>query len=44
MDTEEKKRLAGIEACKWVRDGMSLGLGTGSTVSHTVLELSLIHI
>ena len=39
MDTEERKRLAGIEACKWVRDGMSLGLGTGSTVSHTVLEI-----
>ena len=39
METEERKRLAGIEACKWVRDGMSLGLGTGSTVSHTVVEI-----
>jgi len=39
MDTGDRKRLAGIEACKWVRDGMSLGLGTGSTVSHTVIEI-----
>lgn len=39
MDTDEKKRLAGIEACRWVRDGMSLGLGTGSTVHHTIIEL-----
>ena len=38
-DVEELKRLAGIEACKFVKSGMKVGLGTGSTVKHTVIEL-----
>ena len=38
-DVEELKREAGIEACKFVKDGMKVGLGTGSTVKHTVIEL-----
>ena len=39
MDVDTMKRTAGIEACRWVSDGMSVGLGTGSTVAHTVIEL-----
>tara|TARA_B100001996_G_scaffold44709_1_gene32287 strand:+ start:187 stop:894 length:708 start_codon:yes stop_codon:yes gene_type:complete len=38
-DVEELKRKAGIEACKFVKSGMKVGLGTGSTVKHTVVEL-----
>ena len=38
-DVEALKRLAGIEACKFVKSGMKVGLGTGSTVKHTVIEL-----
>jgi len=33
------KQQAGIEACKYVSNGMKIGLGTGSTVKYTVLEL-----
>ena len=39
MDVDAMKRTAGIEACRWISDGMSVGLGTGSTVAHTVIEL-----
>ncbi len=39
MDVDAMKRSAGIEACRWVSGGMSVGLGTGSTVAHTVMEL-----
>ena len=39
MDVGAMKSKAGVEACHWVSDGMSVGLGTGSTVSHTVIEL-----
>ena len=38
-DVEQLKRDAGIEACKFVKSGMKVGLGTGSTVKHTVVEL-----
>jgi|TARA_B110000914_G_scaffold187964_1_gene172694 ribose 5-phosphate isomerase A len=38
-DVEALKREAGIEACKFVKTGMKVGLGTGSTVKHTVIEL-----
>ena len=38
-DVEQLKREAGIEACKFVKSGMKVGLGTGSTVKHTVIEL-----
>ena len=33
------KQQAGIEACKFVSNGMKVGLGTGSTVKYTVIEL-----
>tara|TARA_B100000945_G_C20322688_1_gene568460 strand:+ start:364 stop:1071 length:708 start_codon:yes stop_codon:yes gene_type:complete len=33
------KQQAGIEACKYVKNGMKVGLGTGSTVKYTVIEL-----
>jgi len=36
---ETLKREAGIAACRFVRDGMKLGLGTGSTVRYTILEI-----
>ncbi|HJM65987.1 MAG TPA: ribose-5-phosphate isomerase RpiA [Candidatus Thalassarchaeaceae archaeon] len=39
MDIDESKRLAGIEAAKFIENGMKVGLGTGSTVKHTVIEL-----
>ena len=38
-DVESLKQHAGIEACKFVKSGMKVGLGTGSTVKHTVIEL-----
>ena len=38
-DVEALKKQAGIEACKFVQTGMKVGLGTGSTVKHTVIEL-----
>ena len=39
MDIDDAKRIAGIEAAKFVNTGMKVGLGTGSTVKHTVVEL-----
>ena len=39
MDIDDAKRIAGIEAAKFVFSGMKVGLGTGSTVKHTVIEL-----
>lgn len=38
-DVEALKKEAGIAACKYVKSGMKVGLGTGSTVKHTVIEL-----
>ena len=38
-DVEALKKQAGIEACKFVISVMKVGLGTGSTVKHTVIEL-----
>ena len=38
-DIEALKKIAGIEACQFVKSGMKVGLGTGSTVTHTVIEL-----
>jgi ribose 5-phosphate isomerase A len=34
MDAEALKRVAAERAAEWIRDGMTLGLGTGSTVRH----------
>ena len=36
---EAMKEAAGIAACAWVKTGMRVGLGTGSTVKYTILEL-----
>ena len=36
---EELKREAGKTACSFVRDGMKIGLGTGSTIKYTVIEI-----
>ena len=33
------KQLAGIEAAKFVKDGMIVGLGTGSTAYYMVEEI-----
>ena len=38
-DVEALKKAAGIAACNFVKNGMKVGLGTGSTVKHTVVEL-----
>ena len=38
-DVEALKREAGVEACQFVTSGMKVGLGTGSTVKYTVIEL-----
>ena len=38
-DVEAFKKEAGIAACAFVKNGMKVGLGTGSTVKHTVVEL-----
>ncbi len=39
MDVEALKAEAGVAACKYVANGMNVGLGTGSTVKYTILEL-----
>jgi ribose 5-phosphate isomerase A len=38
-ELDSLKEQAGIAACDFVQDGMKIGLGTGSTVRYTVLEL-----
>ena len=38
-DVEALKQQAGIAACDFVHEGMKIGIGTGSTVRYTVLEL-----
>lgn len=43
MDAEAKKKAAALEACKSVRSGMVLGLGTGSTVRYALEELARLH-
>ena len=39
MSVEALKKEAGEAACAYVRSGMRVGLGTGSTVKYTILEL-----
>ncbi|KRM69429.1 ribose-5-phosphate isomerase RpiA [Apilactobacillus ozensis] len=34
MDKESMKKIAGQEAVKYIKDGMTVGLGTGSTVKY----------
>ena len=38
-EKEAMKAEAGIAACNFVKDGMKIGIGTGSTVKYTILEL-----
>ena len=38
-DIERLKEEAGVNACNFIKDGMKLGLGTGSTVRYTVIEI-----
>lgn len=38
-DLEAQKRAAGLKAAEYVRDGMVVGLGTGSTAKHLILAL-----
>lgn len=40
MSAESEKELAGRAAAALVRDGMTVGLGTGSTVKHFVIALA----
>lgn len=40
--TEEFKRLAGEAAVAYVKDGMTIGLGTGSTASYAIRQLGRI--
>ncbi len=37
---EQLKEQAGIAACRFVMDGMALGLGTGSTVRYSIIEIA----
>jgi ribose 5-phosphate isomerase A len=39
MDAEELKKLCGEKAAEYVKDGMVVGLGTGSTVHYTIMKL-----
>lgn len=36
---ERLKEEAGVAACNFIKDGMKIGLGTGSTVRYTVIEI-----
>ena len=38
-EKEAMKAEAGIAACAFVSSGMQIGIGTGSTVKYTILEL-----
>lgn len=38
-DVERLKEEAGIAACNFIKDGMKIGLGTGSTVRYTVIDI-----
>ena len=39
MHHEDKKRYAATEALQWIKPGMILGVGTGSTVNHFIDKL-----
>ncbi|HWP33654.1 MAG TPA: hypothetical protein VNL97_07885, partial [Solirubrobacterales bacterium] len=39
-DSDAEKRLAAEAAAKLVQDGMTVGLGTGSTVAHLLPALA----
>tara|TARA_B100000287_G_scaffold388084_1_gene397104 strand:- start:86 stop:784 length:699 start_codon:yes stop_codon:yes gene_type:complete len=37
---EGLKEQAGVAACRFITDGMALGLGTGSTVRYSIIEIA----
>ena len=39
-NVELLKEKAGISACSFISDGMALGLGTGSTVRYSIIEIA----
>ncbi len=39
MNVEQLKKIAGEKAAERVKDGMIIGLGTGSTVKYTILKI-----
>ncbi|MGB7393546.1 MAG: ribose-5-phosphate isomerase RpiA [Pricia sp.] len=39
--SENEKKQAAIESVKWVKEGMLVGLGSGSTAAHMVRELGI---
>jgi len=39
LEREELKKLAGEKAVEQIKDGMIVGLGTGSTVEYTLKKL-----
>ncbi len=39
MEKEELKKLAGEKAVEYIKDGMTVGLGTGSTVEYSLRKL-----
>ena len=40
VGVEQLKEQSGIAACQFVSDGMALGLGTGSTVRYSIIEIA----
>ena len=44
MGSELEKRNAAIAAMEFVEEGMTLGLGTGSTAKHFVEPVSYTHL
>ncbi len=39
MDADSKKKAAALAAVEYVEDGMTVGVGTGSTVNHFIAAL-----
>ena len=39
-DVYQLKEQAGVSACRFVEDGMAIGLGTGSTVRFSIIEIA----
>ncbi len=40
VEVDKLKENAGIAACSFVEDGMAIGLGTGSTVRYSIIEVA----
>jgi ribose 5-phosphate isomerase A len=40
MDADSKKKAAALAALEYVEDGMTVGVGTGSTVNHFIAALA----